>query len=66
MSRPARKRSASILQDLATLTVSPGGTVTIPTELIEDLGLRPGDQVTVDNLFGEHLALTPTDRKGPR
>lgn len=59
-------RTDIIMQGLATLAVAPDGTVTIPKELVEDLGLQPGDWVTVGDLLGDHLALTPADREGAR
>lgn len=66
MRRSVPHRAPIISQNLATLTVAPDGTLTIPRAFLDDLGLEPGDQVTLDDLFSEHLVLTPINMEDDR
>ena len=63
LKQPVPQATSVILEDVATLTVSRSGTLTIPPDLLDAFGLRPRHRVSIDNLFGQHLVLTPLDEE---
>ena len=45
---------------MATLIVTPEGTLTVPKEFIQDIGMKPGDQVELDLLSNGSVVLKPS------
>jgi AbrB family looped-hinge helix DNA binding protein len=45
---------------MATLTITPEGTLTVPKELIQDIGMKPGEQVEVERLSNGSVILKPS------
>jgi len=45
---------------MATLTVTPEGTLTVPKEFIQDIGVKPGERVQVELLSNGSVILKPS------
>ena len=46
---------------MATLTVTPEGTLTIPREFVHDSGMKPGEQVLLERLSNGSVILKPSE-----
>jgi bifunctional DNA-binding transcriptional regulator/antitoxin component of YhaV-PrlF toxin-antitoxin module len=46
---------------MASLTVTPEGTLTVPRELVQDIGAKPGEQVPLERLPNGSAILKPFD-----
>jgi len=50
---------------MATLTVTPEGTLTVPREFVLDLGMKPGEQVQLERLPNGSVVLKPSEVDAP-
>jgi antitoxin PrlF len=46
---------------MANLTVTPEGTLTVPKEFIQDIGMKPGEQVQLELLPNGSVILKPSE-----
>jgi antitoxin component of MazEF toxin-antitoxin module len=46
---------------MATLIVTPEGTLTVPREFVQDIGMKPGQQVQLELLSNGSVILKPSE-----
>ena len=50
---------------MATLTVTPEGTLTVPREFVQNIGVKPGEQVQLELLPNGSVILKPSEFDAP-
>jgi bifunctional DNA-binding transcriptional regulator/antitoxin component of YhaV-PrlF toxin-antitoxin module len=50
---------------MATLTVTPEGTLTVPREFIQNIGVKPGEKVQLELLSNGSVILKPSEVDAP-